>query len=251
MTSPKAEFNSPPTFTDLVAADAPSTVKNFSDTLRKELWAIFNEGAGKAREVDNALASGFVAEIVTEAHWAIGEIADAQRSLTRQALRAECHSVVRRARDLSRDLRRLSPDFDALLGAHADPLGCADKLEVLIEDLEAADDAIDVLPRQPRFDESYHAIALEMAVRVLRAAKSFGLTISATRRSYWRLEYDVTEDYGAGDDGESQYISVAIQLLAAIGRDLHRMFRDSGLALSDLSWRDIVIEAKAAAPDLQ
>lgn len=249
MPTAKAEFNAPPSFSALVATDAPCTTKDFSDQLRAELQAMFGQATDEEQPVEGAPAAEFAETILAEARWAIGEIADARLSLTKQSLRAECESVLRRAQELSQDLRRLSPDLDELLGADTDPLGTADILDALSERMKAALGVIGGLRRNMRPDETYHAIVLEMAIRVLRVTRDFGLPVAATCGSYLRVTHDVTEDYGAGDDGESQYISVAVELLAAIGRDLGRMFSEPGLALSNLSWRDIVRKAKADVSD--
>lgn len=236
MPSGKARYNSP-----LVTE---SRILDFSDEVKKKLRSFYPRKAkdlatpqeqSEQEEYEKVWGrpdDNFVNVLLGEATWAISALEDCRMSLNKQDIRAECDDLYRTLENASGKLRALSPDIDRLLGADADPLGCADALEALIPAVEGARAAIDGLGRKRRPDEAYHAIAVEMAIRVLRAAKEEGVKVAAT---------------GSPDFG---YTSVAVQLLKAIGDDLSQVFGDGRLTLDALTWRDIVIEAKKQAPDL-
>jgi hypothetical protein len=69
-------------------------------------------------------------------------------------------------------------------------------------------------------------VAVELAIRVLRVLKEYGIKPAATGDAYWG------------------YTSDAVEILKLIGDDI-KLVRD------ELTWRDIIIKAKTSAPDLQ
>ncbi len=197
---------------------AGDLIKDFSDSLRRRIKEYY---PGEQAEADS-----FVAHILSEARWAKSELHWQGFDCTKAEIRAEHGDLLRQLTDAHNKLQNLSPDFDRLLGSDADPLGCADKIKELVVHVERARQRIDELPRARSPAEKQHAVALELAVRVLRALKDYGIAPAATGNAYY------------------EYTSDAVQILKAIGDDI-------SLCLSALTWRDIIVEAKAAAPDLQ
>jgi hypothetical protein len=199
---------------------------DIADEIEKSILATL--GLVKLEDIDlfNNLADEFVNVLLAEARWAVSALMWQEHTVTKQEILAEhsdLHDTLKYARN---KLRELSPDFNRLLDADADPLGVADSLDVLIRHVNAAEVRINELPKKMRLDEAQHDIAVEMAIRVLRAVKNYGLPIYAT-----------------GGDG-FDYTSDAVNILKAIGDDIN-------LPRERLTWRDIIIEAKRVAPDLQ
>ena len=136
--------------------------------------------------------------------------------------------------DSSDKLRSISPDLDRLLGldenrvvlADADPLGCADKIHEMIEHFQRTIPLIDALPREKRSVEKEREIAVNMAIDVLRALKEYGIKPAATAEK------------------NSNYISPAVQILKAIGDDIH-------LTEDVYTWKNYIVDAKKSARDLQ
>jgi hypothetical protein len=225
MPSRKARYNAPPTLGEVLKSGGPPKLRDFSEELRNRLRDFYPDKNAQTDPTFGHPADNFAAEILSEAGWAIGELEEVRQSLTKQDIRAEHDDLIRTLTATRDKLRKLSPDLDRLIGVDADTLGCADALDALLAKVEVARSGIDARPKKRRPDQAQHAIAVEMAIRVLRVAKDHGSRIAATGNS----------DLG--------YTSDAVQILKAIGDDI-------GLVLSDMTWRDITAEAKKAAGDL-
>ena len=113
-----------------------------------------------------------------------------------------------------------------MLGVDADPLGCADSLQALLVHVDRALAGIDGLPAADRPDEKQHAVAVELAVRVLRILKNYGLRPAATA------------------DPTFGYLSTTVKVLELLGKAV-------GLRFAKVTWRDVILEAYRLAPDLQ
>jgi hypothetical protein len=171
-------------------------------------------------------ADDFVSHVLAEAQWAIAELHWQTLDITKPEIRAEQQDLLRLLNLAHDKLRNLSPDFDRLLGVYADPLGCADKIQSLILHVEHGGQRIEYLPGRKKPAEKQHYVAVEMAIRVLPVLKQNGISTAAT--------CDV--NFG--------YTSDAVRVLKAIGEDI-------GIFLSEVTWRDIIMEAKKDVADLQ
>lgn len=173
-----------------------------------------------------ARADRLVAAVLTEIRWPAAELHWLISDINRSELRAE-HADLRKTLNKAKErLRRLSPDLDRLLGVDADPLGCADSIEALLVHVEEALGRIDSLPAAERIAEKQKAVAVEMAVRVLRVLKNYGLRPAATA------------------DPIFGYVSSTVRVLELLGRA-------AGLPFAQVTWRDVIRDAYRLAPDLQ
>ena len=197
---------------------AGKRIDDFSDSLRRKIKKHY---PGEKAETDS-----FVAHILSEAWWAKAELHWRDFDCTKAEIRAEHADLLKQLTGLQGNLQKLSPDLDRLLGTDADPLGCADKLGELIGHVVRAGQQFDKLPKAKKLEEKQKVVAIELAVRVLRALKGYGIAPAATGDAY----------YG--------YTSDAVQILKAIGDDI-------SLCRATTTWRDIIIEAKTIAPDLK
>ena len=205
---------------------AGEMIPDFSDKLKSTLRSYYPDQDAESDETFGHPADGFVNHVLNEAWWAKSELDSQTFDITKQQIRAEQADIMKVLSDAHCKLRSLSPDFDRLLGVDADVWGCAAKIKELIGQVEHAKQRIDLLPTARKPADKQHAMAVEMAVRVLRVLKSYEIKPSATCGSHF------------------SYTSDAVQILKAIGDDI-------GLVLADLTWRDTIIKAKGVAPDLQ
>ncbi len=202
------------------------TLKDFSSELRSKLREYFPDTEAVDDPEFGHPADAFVSHILAEAWRAKTDLHWQGFEGTKAELRAERADLLKLATELESKLRKISLDLDRLLGIDADSIGCADKLAELIQHVDAAEKAIDRLPRISRKDEKDHRAAVEMTIRVLRALKEYGISPTATA------------------DADFGYASAAVRILKLIGDDIK-------LVLSEVTWRDIIIEVKDATPDLQ
>jgi hypothetical protein len=205
---------------------AGETLNDFSSELRSTLREHFPDKRAQDDPVFGHPADAFVSHILAEAWRAKADLHWQSFEGTKAELRAERNDLLKLATELEGKLRKISLDLDRLLGIDADSLGCADKLIELIQHVKAAEQAIDRLPRLSRKDEKDHRAAVEMTIRVLRALKEYGISPTATA------------------DADFGYASAAVRILKLIGDDIR-------LVLSEVTWRDIIIEVKDSTPDLQ
>jgi hypothetical protein len=202
--------------------------KDFSDSLKARLRDYCPDQQVDSETPWEDPADTFVSHVLAAARGAVSDLHWQQLDLTKSEIRAEQLDLFKRLNDLHHKLRNLSRDFERLLPIGADPLGCADKLKELIGYVEGSGQNIDKLADARRPAEKQHDVAVEMAVRVLRVLKGYGIAVSAT---------------GGIGNVDSDYTSDAVQILRIIGADI-------GLVFADLTWRDKIIEAKKSAPDL-
>lgn len=201
-------------------------IGDFSDLLKRKLRQYCPAQQADTDEFWGHPADEFVGHILLEARWAKEELHWHALESTKAELRAERVNLLKSLVGACQRLRTLSPDFARLLVIDADPLGCADRLDELIRHIEDTKSDIDFLPRSERKAEKNHAVAVEMAIRVLRVLQGYGIKPAAT------------------GDTTFGYTSDAVRILKLLGDDMK-------LVLSESTWRDIIIEAKAAAPDLR
>jgi hypothetical protein len=196
-------------------------LSDFSIELRGKLREFYPDKNAEEDPVWGHPADTFVSHILNEAWWAKSELHWLFFEGTKAELRAEHNDLLSRVTELENRMRNISSDFDRLLGNDADPLGCAEKLAELARNIERAGNAIGSMPRAKRPDEKQHYVAVELAIRVLNTLKGYGIKPAATGDAYFG------------------YTSDAIRILKLIADDIK-------LILDELTWRDIVIEAKAA-----
>jgi hypothetical protein len=171
-------------------------------------------------------ADVFVEAILGEA-WEAKSVLIAQRyDVTRAEGRAELEDLLKILLTSVHKLRNLSPSVGRLLSMSADPLGCADQIEIFAQHASASYEDVERVSKAKKPSEKQSAIATEMAIRVLRILQDYGIPASATRQE------------------SVKPASKAVKILKLIGDDL-------GLVRDELTWRDIVIKAKRAAPDLR
>ena len=219
-------------------------IPDFSDDLKKRLRDFYPDKEAKTDPTWGSPADVFVSNILAEAWWAKSELHWQSFDLTKPEIRAEHADLLKVLKVAQSKVRSLSPDFDRLLGIDADPRGCADEISRLISRVEHAGDMLNSQPDARRTAEKHHEVAIGMAVRILCALMTYKIKPSGTASSYLPMA-DITEIRGGkkGDEA-TRYVSDAVLILKAVGDDL-------GLVLAESTWRDIIIEAKKTAPELQ
>ncbi|TQK04957.1 hypothetical protein [Herbaspirillum sp. SJZ107] len=201
-------------------------IPDFSDNLRQKLRAFYPDQNVEADPVWGHPADAFVEAVLSEAWWAKSALHAQEFESTKAEVRVEHADMLKSLLATERKLRNLSPDLDRLLGVDADPLGCADQIALMAKHVEAVSDLVEQMSKAKKPMDKQHAVAVELALRVLRVLQEQGIPAAATGDSFFG------------------YTSNAIRILKLIGDDL-RLVRD------ELTWRDIIIKAKQQAPDLQ
>lgn len=164
--------------------------------------------------VSKGIDDAFVEVLLGAASWAIPELADMRRGMTRDELRAERNDLLKTLHGAASKLRSISVELDRLLPVASDPLGTADKIDELIAAIDHADD----LTPCKKPNEWLHRIAVEMTLRCIMVMETCDIKPSST--------YDDTR----------QKPSDTLVLLKAIGDDI-------GLEYSYMTWRHITMEA--------
>lgn len=201
-------------------------ISNFSTQLRMKLREFYpNKSAEKDRWWGHP-AETFHSAIINEAWNAKTRLAAQKYDVTKSELRAEQQDLLKGLQTLEDKLRNLSPGFGRLLAMSADPLGCADEIGIFAHHISALSEDIEGMSKAKKPIDKQHAVAIELGVGVLRILQEYDIPASAT------------------GDTTFSYTSDAVQILKLIGDDL-------GLVRDELTWRDIIIKAKEAAPDLQ
>jgi hypothetical protein len=255
----------------------------FSDRLRQQLRALYPFQDEEDDPVWGHPADAFVGEILSTAWWAKSALHAQGHEVTTAEIRAEhkdllkslraagsklhnlsadLNSLLKSVHVLAKKLRILSPDSARLLDLDADPLNCADQIDVFIRHVEAAVEAtgdvrkakkqvskqmaravelaIDAMARHvgaateavgkvnkaQKFQDKQYVVAVESAIRILRVLNQHQIPAAAT------------------GDSNLLYTSKAVTILKLIGDDLR-------LVRSELTWRNIIIKAKKYAPDLE
>ncbi|MGF6965924.1 hypothetical protein OKW43_002952 [Paraburkholderia sp. WC7.3g] len=164
----------------------------------------------------------FVNAINAEVHWAFAELQEHGRDLTKSEMWAEHDDFLRSLRAAREAARDRSPDYSRLFPTDVDLVS---QLDDMISTVEAAGLKITQAPKAGKPADKQHAVAVEMAIRVLRVVKQYRIPVTATA--------DV--DLGRA--------SPAVRILKLIGDDLK-------LVLSIATWLKVVIAAKHSAPDV-
>lgn len=184
-------------------------------TVRSQIAAeVFGAPAG-----DFAAAS-FLGVVEYEARWAREGIAALNDEPDREGARKELddlHKHLARAVD---SLNSLSLSARVLLPVEFDPLQAIADIELVAAFIDQGRGKLEESPRLPHRAERQGAIARELALRLLRAVRDYGIKPAAT-----------FEDV----DGTPLYASLAVQLLHVIGADID-------LDLSPHTWKRHIAE---------
>ena len=206
MSSPKARFT---------GAQLPSRVRDLThaEVLRlRDLWPKGGIESAWGHPGDEFAAS--LGDVV------LGVRAQRHREIvSREDARAELHRVARQLREAEEMLRTLSPEVDALLGAEADPLGCADEIRAMVERFRRAEVAHATLYAGTSNAEHERRLALDVCIQVAGVLRDHGIEVSAT----------------AVVDLQQQ--SVAVACCAAVGEL-------SGIPRSPATWRDLLADVR-------
>lgn len=139
--------------------------------------------------------------------------------VSREDARAELHRVARQLREAEKMLRTMSPEVDALLGAEADPLGCADEIRAMVERFRRAEVAHATLYAGTSSAEHERGLMRDVCIQVAGVLRDHGIEVSAT----------------AVVDLQQQ--SVAVACCAAVGEL-------SGIPRSPATWRDLLADVR-------
>lgn len=200
--------------------------EELKERLRKKLRDFYPDKNAEADPTFGHPADSWVNCLLAEADSAVSLMLWLRLRLTNEELRAERKDLLSTLNKADKCLSNLSHDLDIMLGVDADVLGCRDKIRELVPRIEAAEAAISRLPRARKLSDAQHQAAVEMAIRVLRILKSYGISPAATA------------------DADLGYFSDAVRILKIIGDEL-------GLALAESTWKDAIIKAKQSVPDLR
>jgi hypothetical protein len=201
-------------------------IPDFSEHLRQKLRDFYPGQNEEPDPVWGHPADAFVEAILGEAWQAKSTLHAQEFVITKAEVRVEHADMLKSLLATEQKLRNLSPDLDRLLGVDADPLGCADQIALMVKQFAAVSEVVEQMSKARKPIDKQHAIAVELAVRVLRVLKEYEIPAAATADSIFG------------------YKSNAVRILKLIGDDL-RLVRD------ELTWRDTIIKAKQQAPDLQ
>lgn len=194
MTSGKARYNKPLTFAERINAGRPPEESQHPARLREIICGFFPGSDTKRADEQNNdgiaelwgdPAEAFANEVLTEVDWAMAMLRENRLSLTKADARAEADDLLSCLRETSRKLRRLSDDILVQLPLEADPLQCADEIDRLVKAAAPVCEKIAMLPQKPKPNEVFGLIADEFAIRVLRIAKTHGMTISSTSSQHY------------------------------------------------------------------
>lgn len=194
-----------------------------SERIRKKLRRFYPDKNAKPDPPFGHSADGWANGLLDDAESAVSMMLWLSRRLTNEELRAEKDHALATLKKADQCLSNLSHDLNIMLGVAADVLGCRDKIREIMPRLEAAGVAIDRLPKAKKPRDAQHAAAVEMAIRVLRVLKAYGVSTAAT---------------AGADSGRT---SDAVQILKIIGDEI-------GLPLAETTWKNIIIKAKPSLP---
>ena len=203
-------------------------IEDFSQEFEMDFESFFKDKIALGDPVDKGgrphPRHELVKVILAEVGAVLSLYSDQHESLTKEDICAEVNNLHKRLFTISTDLRRVSPDVDRLLDA--DPLDCVDSIDIMVASLERAQLELYDLIAKLRTREIDHKIAVELAIRVLRVAKDYGFSVSATA--------DLVHDSSSN----------AVKLLKLIGNQVQ-------IVMSEVTWRYIIIKARQQVPDLQ
>lgn len=211
MPSPKARF---------LGSKSGEELHDFAPRLKVQLRGFYPKKDAKPDPVGVHPADAFVEAVVAAARNALAALHWHRLRITKQEMRAEHAANLKALKAASSQLRSLSIDYDRLLGPDAAPLEWADAIDAWIRTIEGAGPRIAAIPPGKKPQEVQHQAAIQLANDVLPVLKRYGIKTSAT------------------SDKDSNYISVAVKVLKAIGDDMR-------MNLSATTWRDTIRDAKA------
>ncbi|MDX9833602.1 MAG: hypothetical protein RBT36_00105 [Desulfobulbus sp.] len=195
-------------------------------TVRSQIAAeVFGAPAGDLAE------ASFLGVVEYEARWAREGIAALNDEPDRKAARkelADLHKHLARAVD---SLNSLSLSARVLLPVEFDHLQAITDIELAAGFIDQGLEQLKESPRLPHRAERREAIARELALRLLRAVRDYGIGSAATFEEH-------EDDYG---ERSALYQSSAVQLLYVIGADID-------LNLSPHSWKRHILEAFRPPP---
>ena len=217
MTTAKAKY---------VGGGDEELIPDFSEKLKNSLRAFYPNPQAEVDPIWGHPAVAFVEELLGAAWEAKSALYWQRLEITKAELVAEKADVLKVLRASAYKLRNLSPEHARILAVNADPLGWADAISLMIQAVEATTPAIEKLKKAKKPVEKQYGVAVELSVLVLRVLQQYGIRPAATGDCYF------------------EYKSDAVRILKLIGDDL-------GLVRGNLTWRDLIIEARRVATDLQ
>lgn len=203
-----------------IGSGAGDLIQDFSIKTRGKLRAYYPDKNAEEDPDFGHPADDFVNSIIGIAWSAKSAMHWIRYDSSKGEIRAEQKHFLKLLKSTSDRARKLSPDFNRLLGIDAAPLGCADNIDELIRYVEATEAHIERLPDKisaTKPQQKERRIAVLLSKEIIRYIKTYGLSIGAT-----------ADDYGA--------ISDAISILKILGEDI-------GLERSVDTWKSIVAEA--------
>lgn len=200
--------------------------EELKERLRKKLRDFYPDKNAEAHPPFGHPADSWVNYLLAEAEGAVSMMLWLSLRLTKGKLRAERKDLLNTLNKAEECLSKLSHDLDIMLGVDADVLGCRDKIRELVPRIEAAEASINRLPRAKKLSDAQHDASVEMAIRVLRVLKGYGISPAATA------------------DADLGYFSDAVMILKIIGDEL-------GLVLAETTWKIAIFKAKQSVSDLR
>jgi len=200
---------------------AGQLIPDFSDELKQQLRKYCPDKDAESDPVFGHPADEFVNILLSEAWQAKAALHWLKYSSTKGEIRAVQANLLKSLETARDKLRTLPTDFDRLLGVDADPLGCADKIDEMIQKVMNSGELIESLPdklKAKKPGEKKREIAVNLALNIIRILKDYGLPISATVDEY-------------------ENVSNLVSMLKSIGDDM-------GLKREVNTWKSIIADAK-------
>lgn len=209
--------------------------------IRIELRKLYPADTGDETFDWDPSVDAFVAELLTDARQAAGELFCMGEESTKGETRAELRDLLKSVGEArinlvaaEQNFRRLSPALDRCLDINTSPLDHAQRLLACIEImtttldyLKQASPKVERLPQAEKNNQKEHGVIVEMTINVLRTLIKYGIPPSAY----------ASESISGCQSG-------AVTILELIGKHINHDKEPT-------TWRETISEAKKQIPELR
>lgn len=199
-------------------------VGKLAKAMRRELAPVPHDYRvpGRADGTFQSRELSFAHAVLAEARFAVEELRAAGQALTLADLQAEVAFFASHVGALIERLPSMSPEVANL--QDFDPRTLADQLAPVAASLRRSAEQVRRLPRRRRADEVRREVEVELAIRVLRVCRRYGMRITV-------------------GSARSHRLTAPQKIMTTVG-DATQLNR------SPETWRDVIAQAVRTAPDL-